>query len=396
MRRKIKVLHIITKLAVGGSQENTIFTCSMLDNNLYDTSILCGTERDEEGDLIGMAKDRKVPLFFIPELIRDINPVKDFTALLRIKKFIKNGKYDIVHTHTSKAGMVGRLAAKIDGVPVIIHTVHGWNFNDFMNPIKKNFYVLCERIAEKFTDKIIVVTKEDIKKGFKEGIRNKEKYEVIRSGIDLEQFFPRECNTVLKTELGLKKEDKVIGTVTRICPQKNIEDFIKIADIVSNKVPNSKFLIVGDGKERNRIEAKIKKLQLEDRVFITGVRSDIPEILSIFDVFVSTSLWEGLPRTIVEAIACGVPVIAYAVDGVREIIKNRKNGFLMPPKDVMRTSERVIQILNRPEIGEYMRNEARKSIDEFSVNKMVSSIAKLYIKLLYQVNHNTIDKSNVY
>lgn len=382
MRKKFKVLHIITKLAIGGAQENTIFTCSMLPKNAFRTSILCGTERDEEGNLFNTAEDKKVSLFFVPELKRGINPVKDFTALVKIMKFIQMGKYDIVHTHSSKAGILGRIAGKIAGTPVIIHTVHGWSFNDFMNPVQKKFFVFCERIAGKFTDKILVVTKEDIKKGLKEGIEDKKKYEIIRSGIDFSQFYPRDSNVTLKRELGIKKGEKVIGTVTRLCSQKNVNDFVMMAHIVSNILPNTKFLVVGDGKERGTIDTIINELHLEDKIFMAGVRSDIPEILSIFDVFVSTSLWEGLPRAVVEALACGVPVVANAVDGVKEIIRDGDNGYLVRPKDVDSTAQRVIQILSDDDTVNRMKSKTRKGAEDFSVQKMVLSIAKLYTELM--------------
>lgn len=383
MRKTIKVLHIITKFAVGGAQENTIFTCSMLNKNLFDSSILCGTEKDEEGNLINAAKYKKIPLFFIPELVRRTNPVKDIIALIKIKKLIQMGKFDIVHTHSSKAGILGRIAARIAKTPVIIHTAHGWNFHDFMNAPQKNFIVLCERIAGKFTDKIILVTKEDIKKGLKEGIENRDKYIVIRSGIDLEQFNPRNCNVELKRELGIKKEEKVIGTVARLSPQKNIKDFVKIAHKVSGTLKNTKFLVVGDGKERKSIEATIKEMHLEEKVYITGLRNDIPEIFSIFDVFVLTSLWEGLPRTVVEALACGVPVVANAVDGVKEIIRDGDNGYLVRPKDVDSAAKKVIQILSNRDTAERIRSKTMKGLEEFSIKKMVSSIAKLYTEFVW-------------
>lgn len=383
MRKTIKVLHIITKFAVGGAQENTIFTCSMLNKNLFDSSILCGTEKDEEGNLINAAEYKKIPLFFIPELVRRTNPVKDIIALIKIKKLIQMGKFDIVHTHSSKAGILGRIAARIAKTPVIIHTAHGWNFHDFMNAPQKKFIVLCERIAGKFTDKIILVTKEDIKKGLKEGIENRDKYIVIRSGIDLEQFNPRNRNVELKRELGIKKEEKVIGTVARLSPQKNIKDFVKIAHKVSGTLKNTKFLVVGDGKERKLIEATIKEMHLEEKVYITGLRNDIPEIFSIFDVFVLTSLWEGLPRAVVEALACGVPVVANAVDGVKEIIRDGDNGYLVRPKDVDSAAKKVIQILSYRDTAERIRSKTRKGLEEFSIKKMIFSIAKLYTELVW-------------
>jgi len=386
MEEKIKVAHIITKLELGGAQRNTLYTAENLNRDLFSVILISG----EGGILDDEARELKnIKLYFVKELIREINPLSDFFALIKLIKILKKEKPDIVHTHSSKAGILARWAAKFTDVPIIIHTFHGFGFNDYQKPLVKNFFILLEKITAKITDKLICVSNENIKTALKNRIGTQDKYILIRSGIKI--FNYRDIKIDIrqkKLELGLKENSKIITTIGPFKPQKNLLDFIEMAKIVTFSPSHlltfsPYFLIIGDGQQRKELETKIKNLRLNDKVYLLGWRKDIPEILAITDVFVMTSLWEGLPRAVVEAMVSGKPVVAYSVDGIKDIIVDGKNGFLAEPKDIKTLSEKVVKILSDENLAKKIGENARSTIDEtFDIDFMVKQQEKLYSELM--------------
>ncbi|PIU83124.1 MAG: hypothetical protein COS68_05750, partial [Elusimicrobia bacterium CG06_land_8_20_14_3_00_38_11] len=286
---KIKVVHIITLLELGGAQENTLYTCEHLDKNKFDVMLLCG-----KGGILD-AQTKNIRIYFVKELMREICPFYDLIAFIKIYKILKKEKPDIVHTHSSKAGIIGRWAAYYAKVPLIIHTFHGFGFNDEQNYFVRKIYILAERLTAKITDKLVAVSYENISKGLKNKIGNELQYTMIRSGIKLQDYQIDIDFEKKKKEFGLKNEH-IVGMIACFKKQKAPLDFIKTAKSVCAEKPDAKFILVGDGVLRKRIEAEIKKLNLEKNVILTGWRKDTNEIIKIFDVFVLTSLWEGLPR----------------------------------------------------------------------------------------------------
>jgi glycosyltransferase involved in cell wall biosynthesis len=382
--KKVKVFHAITRLILGGAQQNTMETCGYLNPDRFESLIISGADTGPEGEIISEVRKRGIPLTIIPELVREPNPIKDFLALKKMLHLFRAEKPHIVHTHSSKAGILGRWAAKIAQVPVIVHTVHGWGHHEYQNFLKRNLFTFLERKTEKITDKLVVVSYYNIKKGLKDRIGKEEKYKAIHSSINLDEFTNTSCDTVVsKKELGINPETLVVGTVGRLSTQKNPCDFVKVSAAVKKEIPETQFLFIGDGPLRSETENLIKELNISKDIFLPGLRTDIPALLRCMDVFILTSLWEGLPRVIPQAMAVGLPVVANAIDGVCEVIKDGVNGFLIPPKNVSLMAKRVVQLLSsssmRSEIGQKGRKTAE---EEFSLRDMLSKIELLYEELL--------------
>ncbi len=382
---KIKVIHPITRLIVGGAQQNTMETCAGLDSSRYEAIIVSGPETGSEGELISEGKSRGVPLTIIPELVRKVDIVKDAVALTRMVNYFKAQKPHIVHTHSSKAGILGRWAARIARVPIIIHTVHGWGHHNYQSRFSRKFFTLLERKSERISDKLIVVSHLNRGKGLADSIGSEEKYTTIHSSIDLDEFSNRTACDVegLKRKLGIGPDCFVVGTVGRLSPQKNPGDFVYVAARVKAKIPKAKFLFIGDGPLRSETESLIRELNLTGDVFLPGLRRDIPELLRCMDVFILTSLWEGLPRVIPQAMTAGLPVVANGVDGVCEVLREGGDGDLIPPKDVSLMTDRIVQLLSDGALRERMGHAGRQTAEmEFSLKQMVRRIDELYAELL--------------
>jgi rhamnosyl/mannosyltransferase len=376
------VLHIITRLIVGGAQENTLYTAELLSSDFYDVDVLSGAQTGSEGSLIEDAEDRAIRLFIEPNLVREINPIKDLITFFNLVKFLKMKRYQIVHTHSSKAGILGRWAAWVAGVPTIIHTVHGWGFHDYQNRFIRFLFILMEKLSIVITDQLIVVTNEDIDKGIVEGIGSKSDYTLIRSGIDFNRFNTKDRNSVrIRKSLGLPPQAKVVGTITRLSPQKAPKVFIDAAALINKEHPDTFFVVVGDGPNRKQLEIMVNDLGIGNRVIFTGIRSDVHEVLHAFDLFMLTSLWEGLPRVIPQAMAAGIPVIASRVNGNAEIIQNNVNGILVQPGVPKDFAQAVISLIGDDNRARDLKNAALKIIDEYSVHTMVQQIDGLYRKI---------------
>ncbi len=381
---KIKVIHPITRLIVGGAQQNTIDTCTLLDKKRFDAKIITGQQTGPEGSLIPEAQEKNILLATIPELVRQPSPFKDFTALMKMYRIFKSEKPHVVHTHSSKAGIIGRLAAKAAMVPVIIHTVHGWGYHDHQSFFMKQTFYLLERFCEKLTDKLIVVSRLNSEKGLHDGIGSEKKYTTIHSSIELKPFLKNDYDTAtLKKELGLHPKRPVVGTVGRLSAQKNPSGFVKTAHLIKKSIPETQFVFIGDGPLRNETENMISQMQLESSIFLPGIRSDVAALLKCFDVFILTSLWEGLPRVIPQAMASGLPVAANAVDGVTEVIEDGKNGFLIPAGNVEMMAEKVVLLLKNPALRKQIAEHGvDTAIKEFSVTDMIKRIAGLYEEMM--------------
>jgi len=367
-------------LELGGAQRNTLYTVANLNPGEFSAILICGKGGMLDEEALSIPR---VKTFFVPQLVRQISPLRDVPALYAIFKLLRAEKPDIVHTHSSKAGILGRIAAKLAGVPVIIHTYHGFGFNDFQNAVTKNIFVFAERFAAHLASHFIAVTNEDVAKGVKHGIGPEDKYSIIRSGIDISSYSSADTDKdALKKELNIAPDEKVITTIGPFKPQKNLGDFIKVCALVSKEARNARFLIVGDGEQRPLLEELIKKNDLSSKVSLLGWRKDISSILAITDVFAMTSLWEGLPRSILEAMCSGVPAVANAVDGVKEIIQDGRNGFLVEPGDLNKFASKIIYLLAGAGRAAEMGKNGKITVGrQYDINFMVKQQEKLYKKL---------------
>jgi glycosyltransferase involved in cell wall biosynthesis len=378
---KINLLYVITKLELGGAQKQLLSLISHLDQKKYNVFLFTAKEGlliQEALSIAGLILEKSK---FLERLV---NPLKDVLALVEIYCFIKKNRIQIVHTHSSKAGILGRLAAKLVRVPIIIHTVHGWSFNDYQPASINYLYVFLEKICATFTNKIIVVSRFDQDKGLKNLIGRKSQYVLIRYGLEVQVFKDTRKRNEVRKSLGLSDTDLVVGMVACFKPQKAPLDFIELASLIKRDFPDTKFLLVGDGGLRKKIDFRIKQLNLEGQVILTGWRNDIPLILSGLDVLVLTSLWEGLPIVVLEAMAAGVALVVTNTGGIGEVVINGKGGYLVAPHDILSMQNRLGELISSlPKRDEFVRR-SRGAIDteEFLLSNMVKKTTRIYSNLL--------------
>lgn len=390
MAERIRVLHPITRLIVGGAQENTLLTAQLLDPAVWEVEVVSGTQTGSEGSLIESARERGVALILEPSLVREVNPIQDLRALIRLARLMRRGKYTVVHTHSSKAGIVGRWAAKLAGVPVIVHTVHGWGHHDHQHPLVRAYYIWLERLTLPITDKLIVVSPLNIEKGLADGIGRPEDYVVIRSGIELDRFgYSQVLRDETRASWGIPCDAPLVGTVTRLSPQKGPLDFVRAAATIAQAVPESWFMIVGDGPLRAEVEALAAQQGIAGRLVLTGLRRDVPDLMAAMDIFALSSLWEGLPRVLPQAMASGLPIVATAIDGSAEAIEEGVHGFLTPPGDPQALAQAAVRLLRDPELARRMGDAGRARAAEFDVRTMVAQIDGLYRLLLAKKNKDS-------
>ncbi len=376
---KIKIAHIITKLELGGAQKVVIYTASHLNKSRYSSIFISGTGGVLDDDV---KNNPEIKSFFIPELIREINPVRDVIALVKIKRLLKNEKVNMIHTHSSKAGILGRWAARLAGIDSIVHTFHGFGFHDFQNPVVRNFFIFVERVTAKITGKLVFVSRANIKKARASRIGSEKQYVLVRAGIDIRKFSDCRVNVAEKKKsLGIEQDAPVVGMIACFKHQKNIMDYLAAANLVRIAVPEVKFLLVGDGQLRGMIEKRIRELDLEGQFILTGWRDDVHEIIQTFNVLVSTSLWEGLPCTFLEAMSVSKPIVSTNVDGVGDVIEDGVNGFLvsLPGGHVEKIAEYVIKLLKDKELAARMgRSGNSKLKEEFDIDRVVRGLEKVY------------------
>ena len=375
MKNKIKILHVITHLPIGGAQDNTLYTVELLDKEKYDISLCCNLD----GELVERAKKvEAVKLFDIPFLGREVSPYRDIRAFLSLYKLFKEEDFTIIHTHSSKAGLLARLAAVLNKTPIVIHTIHGFAFNDFMNALKKNFFIYLEKLLAKWTDVLITVSNLNKKKIIDLNIAHENKIKNIYSGIDL-SLFTNKRDDEFRKELNLENDHLLLGSVGRLSNQKDPITMIEAFGIISKPFPNAHLALVGDGELKGKILEKIDQLKLNDRIHLTGNKNNPWSVYHSIDLFIMSSIYEGLGRSITEALSCGVPVVCTDVEGVPEIVRDNITGILVPPKDANKLADGIIRTLNDMETAKKMAEEGRRFVkDNFDVNKMVNDIDSLY------------------
>ncbi len=384
--RKVNLLYIITKLELGGAQKQLLNLICRLNKQRFNVSLFTAQEGLLVADacaITGLNIKRS------RYLERPINPLKDFLALIEIFIFIKKNKIDIVHTHSSKAGILGRLAARLAKVKIILHTVHGWSFNDYQVRLKQNCFIWLERLTAFFTDKFIVVSRYDMAKGLERHIGSSAKYSLINYGLDYRELIVKGEN--IKEELGIPVDDYVVTMISCLKPQKSPQDFIRIASLITGGLPNVKFVLIGDGILRRDVESLINKFGLGQKVILLGWRRDIPRLLSITDVLVLTSLWEGLSIAVLEAMFCAKPVIATDTGAIAEVIKDGETGFLVRPGDIEKIAEKLTILLRDGRLRQIMGQKAKSSLSlSYSIDNTLNATQGLYATLTFKLNKDGV------
>lgn len=374
---KPRVCHIITMLELGGAQQNTLYTVTHLDRERFRPMLVAGTG----GLLVEEARDSGVPAWFLPELVRPVSPVRDLRAAAALVSLLRRERPDIVHTHSSKAGILGRFAAAAAGVPHIVHSIHGWGFNPGQPAPLRHLYVGLERLASRATSAYVGVSRANLQAGEDLHILRPDQARLIRSGIRLAEFGPAGRNGGAPP-VDLPGEGPVVGMVACFKPQKAPLDFVEVAAAVLREEPATRFVLVGDGELRGRIEERLRSLGIAGQVALTGWRRDIPGLMRAFDILLHTSRWEGLPRVFPEAMATGLPVVATRVDGAPEAVEEGVTGHLLEPGDVEGMARKVVDLIRQPDLRRRMGREGRARVEPWDIDRMVRDQEDLYEDLL--------------
>ncbi|MBI4061207.1 MAG: glycosyltransferase family 4 protein [Elusimicrobia bacterium] len=375
-----KVVHLVTRLDLGGAQQNTLYTTGHLDRARYEPILVCGPGGllDEEA-----RSDPGLRLVFVDSLRRDISPFYDLLALLELAKILLAEQPDVLHTHSSKAGILGRLAAALAGVPVVVHTYHGFGFHDRQPAAVRSLYVLLERLCARFTAALVFVSRANVVYAAAHGLVDPRDAVLIRSGVKLAGLPAPVEAAKLKMSAGIGAHKLLVVSVGNLKPQKNAGDFVEAAAQILAEVPEARFAFLGDGPQRRALEARAFSLGLEGKLFFLGWRRDAAQWLAAADVFVLTSLWEGLPRALVEAMKSGLPAVCYATDGVTDLIKDGENGFMAEPGDKRTLAARAAALLKDAALRRKLGAAAAAAIGpEFDIDGMVRSQEALYERLL--------------
>ncbi len=375
--RRINVLICITQLELGGAQQGVLYLVKHLDKTKFRVVLV-----SSPGELANEAiQIRDAKIMLIDSLRREISPASDLKALRELSRIIREEKIDIIHTNSSKAGILGRWAGWWRKVPVIVHTIHGWPFHDYLSSRKKKVYVWLEKQTARITTRLIAVAHANIDKGLREDIGTRDQYQVIRCGIELKKFQSKSARKKVLKEFSIPEDAKVVGMVACFKPQKSPVDFVKVASRVARENPDAYFILVGDGVLRPEIETWIRKYNLEKKFILTGWRHDVSEIMSAFDILAHTSLWEGLPCVFSQAMAKGIPIVATNVDGASEAIVDSLTGYLVLPREVRRMANKINHLLKDEALMEKLGLNAKKYVEPFDIDIMVRKYDELFVRL---------------
>ena len=380
----MKVMHVITRMIVGGAQENTLFNCLDLVRNHNDqVKLITGPTEGPEGRLLAQTNTDGLLIEGHASLIRAISPLRDAHALSALKTAIRNWQPDVVHTHSAKAGLLGRAAAWSCKVPCVVHTVHGAPFHPYQRWVNRWLFIQCEKWAAKRCHHMISVANAMTDLMVTAGVSERDKFTTIYSGMNVEPFLQsfRDRDRI-RAKLGFSATDVVFGKIARLFHLKGHRYVIEAAEQVCRSQPNVKFLFVGDGVLRETFANEIARRGLSDRFVFTGLvpPEQVPALVGAMDALVHTSLREGLARALPQALIAGKPVISYDIDGAREVVLNKITGYLIPPKEIDSLASAINSLAGSAELRKELGQKGRELFtDQFRHDAMTERIRKLYI-----------------
>jgi glycosyltransferase involved in cell wall biosynthesis len=382
----MRVSHVITRLIVGGAQENTASTVlGLIKKPDVQVELISGPSSKSEGTLEGEFDRYPGVLRILPSLVRPVDPWNDVKATAELARHYRKTQPDVVHTHSGKAGFVGRLAARLAGVTCIVHTIHGPSFGPFQGPRANLVYRNAERFVGPFTTHFISVAHAMTDQYLQAGIGRPEQYTRIFSGFPLEPFLAVRRDEPMRAKLGIAAGDFVITKLARLCELKGHDDLFDAAPLIVKQIPTAKFLLIGDGPWREKFQRRAAGPELAGRFIFAGLvaPSEVPRYLAATDVVVHLSYREGLPRAVSQALASGLPVVAYDCDGACEVCLDGRTGFVVAKRDLAALADRLGRLASNPELRASFGRAGREFVREnFGVEKMVDDIYALYQRLL--------------
>ena len=381
----MRVIHVITRLIVGGAQENTVASVlGLREKPGLDVSLVAGPTLGPEGSLESLIANSPPVLTVVPELVRPVSPWQDCLVWKRLTELFRARRPDIVHTHSGKAGILGRLAAARARVPIIVHTIHGPSFGPFQGPIANLLFRAAERCAARVTTHFVVVADAMKRQYLNAGIGRTDQYTKIFSGFPLEPFLASTNDLQLRASLGLTPDNIVVGKIARLFKLKGHDDLLAVAPELVHVYPQIRFLLVGDGPWRERLEHQARSLGLKKHVVFAGLVAPeaMPPLVGIMDMLVHLSLREGLPRALPQALAAARPVVAYDADGAREVCLENETGFLVQPGDLSGLHERILRLAGDSALRQRLGLSGQHFVQQrFAVQRMVDDLYQLYLRL---------------
>jgi glycosyltransferase involved in cell wall biosynthesis len=380
-------------LILGGAQENTLITCKLLAQRGHDVTLITGPAIGPEGQLFNQTKNENYDVIVVPKMIRAICPLYDTISYFQIKKHLERLKPDIVHTHSAKAGILGRFVTHrlkgkwAENVPAVVHTIHGLAFHPYQSKWLNKFYIAVERSAAKRTDSFICVADAMTEQALAAGIGQREKYVTAYSAIEEDAFLnpiPEEERKSFRLKYGIPEDAIVLVTIARLFMLKGHKYIIESAKQLSKQFKNALWLFVGDGNLADHFKEQVKQLGLTEKIKFTGLLppSQIPLAIQSSDILVHCSLREGLARTLPQAMLCGKPAISFDVDGAKEVV-NQDTGRLIEPKNIEQLTKACAELIEDKNLREKLGKQGRQFVKEkFEPKTMVDIIEQLYKKLI--------------
>lgn len=386
--RKIRVIHVLTRFDKGGSAENTCLTCLGLDPALYDIQLVVGAS-EESGmgpeeracveENLARLRARGVKILTLAGLVRRVSPVNDLVTLFALWRLFCRERPRIVHTHTSKAGILGRWAARLAGVPVVVHTPHGHVFWGYFGPARTRFFILLEKLSALVTDRLVMLTEQEKLDHLRVGIAPEERFVTIHSGVDLAPLAAaKAARSEARRELGIPEGAFAVGTVGRLTAVKGPGVLLEAARTVIERHPRSVFVFLGAGEMLEALQEKAAAMGIESRIRFAGWRPDAARMMSALDCFAFPSINEGMGKALVEAMALEKPVVASRVGGMIDLVDDGVNGFLVPPSDPGALADRILFYMENPETARRMAAKAAGTAAAYGAAAMVRKIESLY------------------
>lgn len=377
-RRRVRVLRIITRLNVGGPALHVSLLTARLDPERFETLLVSGREDAAEGNMLELGRiAASLPLVRLPTMVRAIRPLGDLRTLWSLVRIIRRFRPDVVHTHLAKAGLLGRLAARLAGVPVVVHTYHGSVLRGYFGPRQSRLLLWIDRWLARLSSRLIAITPSGRRELSDLGVAPADRIEVIPLGLDLESFRERRDSAAARRSLGIAPETPVIGIVGRLVPIKDVGTFLRAVELASRTVPDLVALIVGDGEERAALEALATP-----RCRFLGFREDVQALLGAMDVLALSSRNEGSPVSLIEGLAAGKPVVATAVGGVPDVVRDGETGLLVPPGDPEALAAAMVRLLTDRSLAARLGAAGAAAVfPAYDISRLVPDIEALYLRL---------------
>jgi len=390
--RKTRVIHVITRFDKGGSAENTYLTAAGLDREAYEVLLVMGPsgesgmgplERASVEENLSRLRAQGVKILTFAGLVRRVSPVKDWTVLFALWRLFRRERPAIVHTHTSKAGILGRWAAWLAGVPVLVHTPHGHVFWGYFGPAKTRVFILLERLTALITDRLVMLTDQERLDHRRFRVAPEGKFTTVHSGVDLRRLAaPAGGRDGARRSLGIPDGAFVVGAVGRLTAVKGHGHLLDAAGAVIDRYPKTIFVFLGAGELLGDLQRQAAALGIEANVRFAGWRPDVGLAMSAFDLFAFPSINEGMGKALVEAMALEKPVVASRIGGITDLVNDGANGFLVPPADPEALADRILFLMENPETGRRMAAKAAETAAAYGSAAMVRKIEALYADLL--------------